>query len=116
MLNQGVSNAGMIVGDDHVMAIDSLGAPLESKAFLATILWGLPFFPPAEILLHLYCREAMLATPILSPPWEKRGGRRRAAENRTAVDDLQRQAHLLFRQHASGADVEWPGAHLGRRD
>ncbi|HXA66519.1 MAG TPA: hypothetical protein VNV82_15265 [Bryobacteraceae bacterium] len=37
MLNQGVSNAGMIVGDDHVMAIDSLGAPLESKAFLAAI-------------------------------------------------------------------------------
>jgi len=37
MLNQGVSNAGMIVGDDHVMAIDSLGVPLESKAFLAAI-------------------------------------------------------------------------------
>ena len=37
MMNQGVSNGGLIVGDDHVMAIDSLGAPLQSKAFLAAI-------------------------------------------------------------------------------
>ena len=36
-LNRGVSNAGLIVGDDHVMAIDSLGAPLHAKAFLAAI-------------------------------------------------------------------------------
>src|SRR3984893_14361391 len=91
-LNQGVSNGGLIVGEDHVMVIDSLGAPLQSKAFLAAIkktapnkpirrvlithhhgdhIWGLPFFPPTEILSHPYCRGAMLETPIPSPVWEK---------------------------------------------
>ena len=27
MMNQGVSNAGLIVGNDHIMALDSFGAP-----------------------------------------------------------------------------------------
>jgi len=106
MMNQGVSNGGLIVGDDHVMVIDSLGAPLQSKAFLAAIqktaprkpirrvlithhhgdhIWGLPFFPPAEILSHPYCREAMLATPIPSPVWEKRDGWAAGGEPRKIV-------------------------------
>ncbi len=106
MLNQGVSNAGLIVGDDHVMAIDSLGAPLQSKAFLAAIqktaprkpirrvlithhhgdhIWGLPFFPPTEIMSHPYCREAMLATPIPNPVWEKRDGWAEGGEPRKIV-------------------------------
>jgi cyclase len=106
MLNQGVSNGGVIVGDDHVLVIDSLGAPLQSKAFLAAIrktapgkpirrvlithhhgdhIWGLPFFPPAEILSHPYCREAMLATPIPSPIWEKRDGWAEGGEPRKIV-------------------------------
>lgn len=106
MMNQGVSNGGLIVGDDHVMAIDSLGAPLQSKAFLAAIqktaphkairrvlithhhgdhIWGLPFFPPTEILSHPYCREAMLATPIPNPVWEKRDGWAAGGEPRKIV-------------------------------
>ena len=32
---RGVSNAGLIVGDDHVMVLDATGAPLHAKSFIA---------------------------------------------------------------------------------
>ena len=36
-LNQGVSNAGIVVGEDSILVIDSLGAPLHAKNFIAAI-------------------------------------------------------------------------------
>src|SRR5581483_9045311 len=34
--NASLSNAGVIVGEDHMLAIDALGPPIHAKAFIAT--------------------------------------------------------------------------------
>ena len=91
----GISNAGLIVGDD-LMAIDALAAPLQTKAFIAAArqatggksfgrlvnthhhgdhTGGNQFFENAEIVGHPYCRQEVLkmipGTPAM---WEKREG------------------------------------------
>ena len=95
-LAQGVSNAGLIVAEDHLMALDSTGAPIHAKGFLAAArqtvpdkqfrrlilthhhgdhIWGLPFFPKMEVISHEYCRQAMLAMDVpAGSVWEKREG------------------------------------------
>jgi cyclase len=106
-LNVGVSNAGIIVGEDSILVIDSLGAPLHAKNFIAAVrkmeptkrfgrmvlthhhgdhIFGLPSFPSMEIVAHEYCRQAMLAIPV--PPgskWEKREGWAEGGEERRIV-------------------------------
>jgi len=105
-LNQGVSNAGLIVGEDRLLVIDTLGAPLHAKSFIAAIrkvepskpfgrivithhhqdhIVGLPFFPPAEIVSHDYCRQAMLALTFPGPTWEKREGWAEGGEPRKVI-------------------------------
>jgi cyclase len=113
-LNQGVSNGGIIVGEDHVLVIDSLGAPIHAKNYIAAIrrtvpdkpmgrmvithhhqdhIAGLPFFPKMEIVSHEYCRKEMLAMTFPSPTWEKRDGWAEGGEPRrivpptTVIDD-----------------------------
>lgn len=90
----GISNAGVIVGPDHVMVIDTLAAPLHTKALMAAArnaagnkpfgrvvnthhhgdhTAGNQFFVPAEIVSHPFCRQEVLK--LTAPPvWEKREG------------------------------------------
>ena len=114
-MNQGVSNGGIIVGPDSILVIDSLGAPIQTKNFIAAIkkvapnkpmsrmlishhhgdhIMGLPFFPqPMEIVCHEYCRKEMLATTFPTPNWEKRANWAEGGEPRyivpptTTIDD-----------------------------
>ena len=105
-LNQGVSNAGIVVGDDSILVIDSLGAPMHAKNFISEIrkaepnkrmgrmlithhhgdhIFGLPSFPAMEIVSHQYCRQAMLELALPGPTWEKREGWAEGGEPRRIV-------------------------------
>jgi cyclase len=105
--SQGVSNAGLIVGDDHLMAIDALGAPFHSKAFIAAAkrangdkpfrrllnthhhgdhVNGNQFFAPVEIISTPYCRNEVLKAVAATPPkWDKRDGWADGTEDRKLV-------------------------------
>ncbi|HLG97780.1 MAG TPA: MBL fold metallo-hydrolase [Bryobacteraceae bacterium] len=90
-----VSNAGLILGDRTMIAIDALGAPLHAQAFIAAAknaapqksferlilthhhldhIEGNQYFLPAEIVGHVYCRQAILETKLPSAVWQKRDG------------------------------------------
>ena len=106
-LAQGVSNAGVIAGDDHLMIIDATGAPLHAKAFIAAIreaegnkpfrrllnthhhgdhVNGNQFFGNVEILSHPYCRAEVLKAVATTPTtWEKRDGFADGTEARRLV-------------------------------
>jgi len=106
-LAQGVSNAGLIVAEDQLLALDSTGAPLHARGFIAAArqaapgkdfrrlilthhhgdhIWGLPFFPSMEIISHEYCRQAMLAMDIpVGSTWEKRDGYAEGGEPRKVI-------------------------------
>ena len=105
--NQGVSNAGVIVGEDHMMALDATGAPFHAKAFMAAARQAAPgkpfrrlinthhhgdhvngnqFFAPVEIVSHPYCRQEVLKAVAGTPPrWDKREGWADGTEERRLV-------------------------------
>ena len=90
--NASLSNAGVIVGPDHLLAIDTLGPPVHAKAFRTAAMKALGkpfgrvinthhhrdhtngncFFTGAEIVAHEYCREATIAQGIPARPYEDR--------------------------------------------
>jgi glyoxylase-like metal-dependent hydrolase (beta-lactamase superfamily II) len=96
LLNAGISNAGLFVGDDWAVALDALGFPFQTKAFLAAAkktcagkpitqlinthhhgdhVAGNQFFLPAQILSHPYCRQEVLkAIPTTPKTWPKAEG------------------------------------------
>jgi cyclase len=88
----GVSNAGIIVGDEHLMVIDTLGQPIMvndlktrvrnavgNKPYGRVIdthqhadhVGGNQFFMPAEIVGHTFCRETVLTMAAALPPGAK---------------------------------------------
>jgi cyclase len=90
--NASLSNAGLIVGDDRLMAIDALGPPIHAKAFIAAAKKatgksfgrlvnthhhrdhtnGNCFFLPAEIVSHEFCRQAVIDQGIPEHPYDNR--------------------------------------------
>jgi cyclase len=92
--NVSVSDAGLIVGDDGVMVIDALTAPMHAKAFISAIrkvtdkpfrhlinthhhsdhVNGNQYFAPVEIVGHPYCREEVIKMIPGPATWPKRDG------------------------------------------
>jgi glyoxylase-like metal-dependent hydrolase (beta-lactamase superfamily II) len=83
----GVSNAGLIVGDEYLMAIDAMQGPLPARTFIAEAkrltgkefgrlinthhhgdhVNGNQFFTHAEISSHPYCRQEVLKAVAATP-------------------------------------------------
>ncbi len=90
--NASLSNAAVIVGPDHLVAVDTLGPPIHAKAFKAAAerATGKPFrrvvnthhhrdhtngncfFAPAEILSSEYTRQATIEQGIPEHPYDTR--------------------------------------------
>lgn len=103
--NVSVSDAGIIVGDDGVMVIDTLTAPIHAEKFIAAIrkvtdkpfrhvinthhhgdhVNGNQYFMPAEIVGHPYCREEVLKMVPGPALWPKRDGWAEGTEPRRIV-------------------------------
>jgi cyclase len=93
--NVSISNGGIIVGDESVMVIDALAAPMHATRFVEAIrrvtdkpfrhlinthhhsdhIGGNQYFGGAEIVGHPYCRaEVLKAAATATPLWAKRDG------------------------------------------
>ena len=106
-LNAGISNAGLFVGENSMLAFDGLGYPMQTKAFIAAskkVSGGKPFselinshhhgdhvagnqfFVPAPIMSHPYCRaEVVKAVPNTPASWPKQEGLADGTEARKLV-------------------------------
>ena len=94
--NTAVANAGVIVGDEDVMVIDTLTAPMHAHAFIDAIravtdkpfrhvinthhhgdhINGNQYFDGAEIISHPYCRDEVVKVANAGGPalWPRRDG------------------------------------------
>ena len=106
-INAGISNAGLFVGENSMVAFDGLGYPMQTKAFIAAakkVSGGKPFselidshhhgdhvagnqfFVPTPILSHPYCRdEVVKAAPNTPASWPKAEGQADGTEVRKLV-------------------------------
>jgi cyclase len=132
LIAQGVSNAGLIVGDDHAMVIDATGAPMHAKSFIGAAtraigdrpfrrlinthhhgdhVNGNQFFPAIEILSHPYCRDevrkAVASTPKM---WDKRDGYADGTEQRRLVPPTTTiEGNMVFHYGDSPVEILYPG-------
>ncbi len=102
----GVSNTGMIAGQDFLMAIDATQGPLPARGFISAAkqatgkdfgrlinthhhgdhVNGNQFFPHAEILGHPYCRQECLKAVATTPKmWQPTSGMADVDEERKLV-------------------------------
>jgi cyclase len=105
----GISNAGVLVGADSMMVVDTLGQPFHTKALIAAArsaagnlpcgrvvnthqhsdhVNGNQFFPGAEIVAHPFCRQMVIEMASEIPPgakYDKREGAADGTEDRTLV-------------------------------
>jgi cyclase len=128
----GVSNAGLIVGDDHLMAIDATGAPLHAKAFIAAARKAAPnkpfrrllnthhhgdhvngnqFFGNIEIISHPYCRDEVLkAVPATPAKWDKRDGFADGTEARKLVPPTSTlEGNMVYHYGDTAVEVQFLG-------
>jgi cyclase len=106
-LNAGISNAGLFVGEDSLVAFDGLGYPMQTKAFIAASkkatggkpfselinshhhgdhVAGNQFFVPTPILSHPYCRDEVVKAVANTPSsWPKQDGLAEGTEVRKLV-------------------------------
>lgn len=132
LIAQGVSNAGLIVGDDHIMVLDATGAPLHAKSFIAASrqvagdkpfrrlinthhhgdhVNGNQFFGPVEIISHPYCRDEVRKAVANTPPrWEKREGFAEGTEERRLVPPTTTfDGKMVYHYGDSPVEIYHPG-------
>lgn len=132
ILAQGVSNAGLIVGDDHAMVLDATGAPLHAKSFIAAArrvtgdklfrrlinthhhgdhVNGNQFFDVAEIISHPYCRDEVRKAVTNTPPrWDKREGFAEGTEERRLVPPTTTiDGRMVYHYGDSPVEIYHPG-------
>ena len=105
--NAGVATAGVLVGDEGVMVIDTLAGPIHARALIAAVrrvtdkpfrhvinthhhsdhINGNQYFEDAEIISHPYCRDEVVRVAHAGGPalWPRRAGHADGTEPRRIV-------------------------------
>ncbi len=132
LLNAGISNAGLFIGDDWAVALDALGFPLQSKAFLAAAkhagagkpiaqlinthhhgdhVAGNQFFLPSQIVSHPYCRQEVLkAAPNTPKSWPKQEGLADGTEVRKLTPpSVTFEDHLIYEIGGNRVEFRFAG-------
>ena len=132
LLNAGISNAGLFVGEDWAVAFDALGFPLQTKAFIAASrqaaagkpiaqlinshhhgdhVAGNQFFLPAQILSHPYCQQEVIKAVAATPKsWPKQEGLADGTEVRKLTPpSVTFEDHLIYNLGGNVVEFRFAG-------